>query len=919
MDGYKETIEKYRDAASDEFSHLKGGLVYLDHAANGLYMNSLIYDYYSKLTGGLNQSAVDSSSLTRGFNLSLALFSNPHSQSESGLYTNKLVNLTRQNILRLFNTNLNDYDVIFVSNATQGLKLIAEAFTFVDFDESSSSGSSDDGDKRAAVFAYLNDNHTSVIGMRELAWKNSGCDVYCLYEDGQHENSNLFNAKYLSPTTKFIKAKSVVATRNLFVYPAQSNFSGRKYSLKLIDEIHDVGLKTRDSAINDKFNLPDSSWHVCLDAASFVSTSVLDLAEVKPDFLVVSFYKIFGFPTGIGCVLVKKSDKTKSALQKKSYFGGGTISMALIDENKFEFRTNNDYSFHEYFEDGTISYLDIIGVNVAIEKFKQITFGKFMQPIQDHTQQLTNICIDKLKELKHYNGLPLVELYRDHSHSKGGLNFGPIVAFNLKNSRNKYIGFTLVNKLAQEHKIHLRVGCFCNIGCCKIYLKHLTENKNFVDNFKIYGHKCGDHIDLINGLPTGAVRISFGYCSIEEDVDQFIKFLSEYFLDACKNELPTQQAGAADSNGAVATVAEKQYFKITKIYLYPIKSCAPIEVDSSWPLCDSGLRYDRNWIIIDNNQIPLTQKRLPLLAQLKAHIDINKNLFRLIFNLMDSIDLVLVAEEGCDNKQNLVNICTHNIYGYDCGDVVAQWLKKVFNLENECRLIRILNDLSCRPNDKSEINAKKSFNNQADFLLISENSIRNIRKFLLSDQQMEDISKQDLFELDRQLALQFRPNFVVDINTDRGDDTDGKEAASNEQQSIEHFNEEYWKTIKILNKNIEFKLLSLCTRCQMININQSHHPSTSTQQPTIFSQLFTHLLKKLSSLKSNSKFGVYLTQIKLEAATRTKEDELNENYDEKPNNLLIKKNLKENNCYINNNNEEEIHIGDIGIANTKTM
>ena len=74
---------------------------------------------------------------------------------------------------------------------------------------------------------------------------------------------------------------------NLFAFPAQSNFSGVKHPLSLIDAAHRRG------------------WHVLLDAAAFVPTNRLDLREVSPDFVAVSFYKMFGYPTGVGCLLIR--------------------------------------------------------------------------------------------------------------------------------------------------------------------------------------------------------------------------------------------------------------------------------------------------------------------------------------------------------------------------------------------------------------------------------------------------------------------------------------------------------------------------------------------------------------------------------------------------------------------------------------
>ena len=78
------------------------------------------------------------------------------------------------------------------------------------------------------------------------------------------------------------------ARSNLFAFPAQSNFTGVKHPLDLVARAHDRG------------------WDVVLDAAAFVSTNRLRLREVQPDFVSVSFYKMFGYPTGVGCLLVRK-------------------------------------------------------------------------------------------------------------------------------------------------------------------------------------------------------------------------------------------------------------------------------------------------------------------------------------------------------------------------------------------------------------------------------------------------------------------------------------------------------------------------------------------------------------------------------------------------------------------------------------
>ena len=115
------------------------------------------------------------------------------------------------------------------------------------------------------VFYYLNDNHTSVVGMREI-FKMRGYRSRCLSNDS-------FEYILHSPTPSNLS--------KLMAYPVQSNFSGYRYPLEWGD-------CSADGVVN------------LLDAASFVSSALLDLSQHHPHLIALSMYKIFGFPTGIG-------------------------------------------------------------------------------------------------------------------------------------------------------------------------------------------------------------------------------------------------------------------------------------------------------------------------------------------------------------------------------------------------------------------------------------------------------------------------------------------------------------------------------------------------------------------------------------------------------------------------------------------
>jgi selenocysteine lyase/cysteine desulfurase len=101
---------------------------------------------------------------------------------------------------------------------------------------------------------------------------------------------------------------------NLFAYPAQSNFSSVQHPLEWIALAHAHG------------------WDVLLDAAAYAPTSRLDLSRWGADFVPLSFYKIFGYPTGLGALIAKK---TALAKLHRPWFAGGTITVASVQGDKY--------------------------------------------------------------------------------------------------------------------------------------------------------------------------------------------------------------------------------------------------------------------------------------------------------------------------------------------------------------------------------------------------------------------------------------------------------------------------------------------------------------------------------------------------------------------------------------------------------
>lgn len=164
--------------------------------------------------------------------------------------------------------------------------MLAETF---DFGESEPNGS----------FSYLRDNHTSVLGMREIVkTKNIICIERDQFMCGKFSASTAHNGN------------------SLLVYPAQCNFNGFKYPLHAMNKFQTA----------NGIAIEHSNRYVCLDAAAFVSTNLLDLSKCHADFVSISFYKMFGYPTGLGALIVSRRGER---VLKKSYFGGGTVKISL--------------------------------------------------------------------------------------------------------------------------------------------------------------------------------------------------------------------------------------------------------------------------------------------------------------------------------------------------------------------------------------------------------------------------------------------------------------------------------------------------------------------------------------------------------------------------------------------------------------
>eukprot|EP00897_Mesotaenium_endlicherianum_P001042 jgi/Mesen1/10939/ME000095S10267 len=106
--------------------------------------------------------------------------------------------------------------------------------------------------------------------------------------------------------------------------------------------------------------------YVLLDAAKACASSPPDLTLFPADFVALSFYKIFGYPTGLGALLVRKD--AAEVLRGKAYFGGGTVEASIADADFVRRRKRPE----EWLEDGTTSFLAIAALRAGFSSLRQL-------------------------------------------------------------------------------------------------------------------------------------------------------------------------------------------------------------------------------------------------------------------------------------------------------------------------------------------------------------------------------------------------------------------------------------------------------------------------------------------------------------------------------------------------------------------
>ncbi|MET0902717.1 MAG: aminotransferase class V-fold PLP-dependent enzyme [Acidimicrobiales bacterium] len=436
------------------------GNVYLDYTGGGLHAESQL-DAHVDLLRHL-------------------VLGNPHSNNPTSLASTALVREAREEVCRFFNAPPDEYLCIFTANASAALRLVGEAYRFAP----------------GGTFALTYDNHNSVNGIREFA-RRKGAEV--AYVPVVAPDLRLDRDAMTG-----VLRRADPSALNLLAFPAQSNFSGVQHPLDLVDEAHRLG------------------WDVLVDAAAFAPTNRFDVARVRPDFVACSFYKIIGYPTGIGCLLMRRDRLERMA---RPWFAGGTITIASVQGDGHHLHRDE-----AGFEDGTVDYLGLPAVVTGLQHIERIGRGAIHQRVVC----LTRWVLDALAGLRHSNGRALVQVLGPTDM----VDRGGTVSFVMRDPYGNAIDDRRVEELANLDDISLRTGCFCNPGAGEI-AHHLSarEMRQWFEGDEpvSFGELRGQLQERYDVL-VAAIRISFGVATTFGDVYRFLAFL-QGFLDRSVDDI----------------------------------------------------------------------------------------------------------------------------------------------------------------------------------------------------------------------------------------------------------------------------------------------------------------------------------------------------------------------------------------------
>jgi len=216
---------------------------------------------------------------------------------------------------------------------------------------------------------------------------------------------------------------------------------------------------------------------------------------------------------------------------------------------------------------------------------------------------------------------------------------------------------------------------------------------------------------------------------------------------------------------------------ISQLYFYPVKSCAGTALDLA-EIGPRGIKYDRQWMVVDAGGNFLTQRQEPKLALISPQLNESEGVLQLTAPSMPELTLNL---DSIGQKLE-VTVWDDNCSALDEGDKAASWFSQ--SIGKPVRLVKFAYDFVRQVDQRYALREddQVGFADGFPFLLLSEASLGALNERLV-----------EALPINR-----FRPNIVV--------------------SATEPFAEDQWKKIAI--NGISFDVVKPCARCVITTVNQ---------------------------------------------------------------------------------------------------
>ena len=217
-------------------------------------------------------------------------------------------------------------------------------------------------------------------------------------------------------------------------------------------------------------------------------------------------------------------------------------------------------------------------------------------------------------------------------------------------------------------------------------------------------------------------------------------------------------------------------YKLSQINIYPVKSLPGISLDQS-EVEERGLKYDRRWMLVDNENMFITQRLFPKMIFIDVKLDEDELVFT---HKRKPLEPLRVSLNEIPEKKISVEVWDDVCLALEYDDNINEWFSAAINFN--CKLV-YMPIISERKTSTKYFSKSKnvSFADGYPFLIIGEESLNYLNEQLDSPVLMD----------------QFRPNFVFTGGQEHDEDT--------------------WKNISI--GEIKFNVVKPCARCVITTID----------------------------------------------------------------------------------------------------